>query len=340
VLCGPNGVITVLPDHAHEGDCHEPTNIAAAYSLPAEGAFPGMVAIDEYPKDASGQRVRPEVIAWSDNGNGIAEKSDLDVKTFGAIGAYDGQRAGVGRIVVDATWHHFLNINLRGRLDTAGNPLPGVQGMGFYASAAGLDAYEDIKAYFRNIAVWLSRPKVKSCVAWRAAWWTRWDDVVAMDLRRVKDPFTELNLDHLRLTGRHALDVLGNYAGQCQSLAFIIEFLPIPLAERVLWPILPPHLFKEIDPRFQRRVDTVGDPISVDFAEAALEAVAGMIIYQIAADFGDDRTSVERAAKVEDGGAKLMEKAVRHAIDLAAQDMSSKMRTARSTLLNVTRAMS
>ena len=41
-------------------------------------------------------------------------KPPVRPRCFGAISAYDGDPAGVGRIVCDATWHHFVNINLNG----------------------------------------------------------------------------------------------------------------------------------------------------------------------------------------------------------------------------------
>ena len=37
-----------------------------------------------------------------------------DPRAFGVIGAYDGHQGGVGRIAVDSTWHHFININIDG----------------------------------------------------------------------------------------------------------------------------------------------------------------------------------------------------------------------------------
>ena len=60
------------------------------------------------------ERVKPEVIATSHNSQGIVQKGVVNTRPFGAIGSYDGHRANVGRVLVDATWHHFFNVNLIG----------------------------------------------------------------------------------------------------------------------------------------------------------------------------------------------------------------------------------
>jgi hypothetical protein len=123
VLCGPHGAITVFPDHAHEGDCIVPTSLNS----------------NEYPG-----RVVPEVIARGRNVVGRSKGGFIinDPREFGLLGAYDGHlpAANVGRVLVDSTWHHWFNINLKG-FDKNTN------------------AYKDILAYFRNVAVWLAPPE-------------------------------------------------------------------------------------------------------------------------------------------------------------------------------------
>jgi hypothetical protein len=78
----------------------------------------------------------------------------------GTVGAYDGHQAGVGRVVVHSTWHHFFDINLIG--DNAANrpgfvdPRKALWSQGFTASAEGLRILGQIDQYFRNIVHWLS----------------------------------------------------------------------------------------------------------------------------------------------------------------------------------------
>jgi hypothetical protein len=58
-----------------------------------------------------------------------------------------------------------------------------VKSVGFDYSAAGHSAFEDIKSYYRNIAVWIASPTAQSQMWWRALWWTRWHHRRVMDLR-------------------------------------------------------------------------------------------------------------------------------------------------------------
>ena len=182
ILCGPRGAITVFPDHAHEGDCILPDPAFA-------GEFPGGVAV--------------EVIARGRNVVG-REKGGFvisDPRAFGLLGVWDGHAASggtPGRVVVDATWHHWFNVNLTG-LRTAGG-----------------DTYADILAVFRNIAIWLA-PKGKQAAMRRAG--TRIllltpSLVEHVAVLRDWRPATWYWL------GIEARDALGRIAPQCQSAAW------------------------------------------------------------------------------------------------------------------------
>jgi hypothetical protein len=110
VLCSPWGAIDVLPDHMHEGLVREDADVVVSGTYDVNGTthveFPG-----------GGNRPTPEVIAWATVRGGNVEYGDLgnttvvDHRVFPEIAVYDGERAGVGRIVVDATWHNWLDIN-------------------------------------------------------------------------------------------------------------------------------------------------------------------------------------------------------------------------------------
>jgi hypothetical protein len=91
LLCGPEGVIEYLPDHMHEGLCEVPGDLAQSFT------FAGYATV-EYPGAAGGGEV-PRIVAW-------ARTRNTDNAEFGVVAAYDGHPAGVGRVVVDATWHH------------------------------------------------------------------------------------------------------------------------------------------------------------------------------------------------------------------------------------------
>lgn len=132
--------IEVFPDHPHEGECVVPTNLAAKM---ADGVT------DEWPVAAGGgARVAPEMAALTvSHGNAFPGKEAVTPRSFIAVCAYDGQRANVGRVVTDATWHHFININVK----------PGM------SLLAGRDL-ADIRQYFKNLAVWLMPKHVRRCL--------------------------------------------------------------------------------------------------------------------------------------------------------------------------------
>lgn len=127
-----DGAVTVLPDHMHEGACVVPHD-------PTESRLIGSYVTTYWPGD-----IMPEIVA-----DGIVtahHESDsrfghVEGKTFGVVGAYDGHRVDVGRIAVDSSWHHWIDLNLEG----------------FRASDKGSDHYAAIQLYFRNVAWWTAR---------------------------------------------------------------------------------------------------------------------------------------------------------------------------------------
>lgn len=118
---------------------------------------------DEFPLNAGGTRIVPQVIAWSyvpAGNNARGSKQPTQAHDFGAISAYDGHRAGgKGRVVCDATWHHFVNVNLIGvveggifdEFEFAGEHAS--KHDGYLSSAAGLVALDKIKNCCTNIGV-------------------------------------------------------------------------------------------------------------------------------------------------------------------------------------------
>ena len=137
LLCHPTlGPIDVMPDHPHEGLCFTPAEIQADSARRAE--FPGTEL--------------PFVIAY---GNVVPDppydhaKGTVNPRRFPMISAYDGTVDGVGRIVVDSTWHHWFNMNING------------------IEAAGGDDWDKISRYFLNVARWIARPG--SMARW--CWW-------------------------------------------------------------------------------------------------------------------------------------------------------------------------
>ncbi|MEZ5412639.1 MAG: hypothetical protein R2761_31690, partial [Acidimicrobiales bacterium] len=145
--------IDVLPDHAHESVCYGGADTRQTADFPAG--------------------LRPEVVAWSVSAGRYlndVNKPPTTPKLFGAISAYDGHLAGQGRIVCDATWHHFVNLNLLGLQDPPGTFT---------------DDFHQIAAYYRNILDWLTPPQRRWC-----RWWI--DLVIARYATRLFEEYVPL----------------------------------------------------------------------------------------------------------------------------------------------------
>ena len=263
VLCGPKGIgiIKVLPDHPHESQCTAAANPDATQTLD------GVNFVEFKPATDGGARPLPEVIATSTviAGHTTSGKSGSTVsRSFGAIAAYDGHRASVGRIVTDATWHHFININLTGDSGAGGD-----KGLGFLATPAGQAEYEKIKSYFINIALWISPKKKLSCMRN----WGVLSVIFADRLMEVFDPAITLKnarIVDLVVLGRHARDAIGNFASQCQRVRwtwdFVLEKIPFPpfIDTGDPWRPRPEELkerdlVKEIEPLDMLDLDWVGE---------------------------------------------------------------------------------
>jgi hypothetical protein len=180
LLCSPDGPINLLPDHMHEGICEVPDDLPGRTFSIGERTFP------EYPPcPSTGETLAPEVIATGKVLGGHpspAFNSEIhtptdeltESRTFGLIGAWDGHKVGKGRVVVDSTFHHFVNINLTG--DCYLSQVPGISPddqrfFGFYvpdpSSGRRVPSREYllIQWYYRNIIFWLlpegKRNKIK-----------------------------------------------------------------------------------------------------------------------------------------------------------------------------------
>lgn len=224
VLCGTDGPIDILPDHPHEGHVFDDEDVV----LTQPNEFTGTA---EYPT-VSGVQQKPEQIARAtvQNDHTASDfKGIANSKTFGVIGAYNGHKAKIGRVVVDSTWHHWFDVNLTGRpvsrLDsppyTAANP----KTLGFLATPAGLEALARIDNYFRNVAMWLASPAKQKCMFMRATW-----GIV------LRYPLAERlhGTLHIYELGIAARDAIGRVAGQCAVGRWILEVFPDRFRELVL----------------------------------------------------------------------------------------------------------
>jgi hypothetical protein len=186
LFCGRNGAIGVFPDHMHEGQLVIPASFPAA----------------DWPGGPGGQPI-PEIVSWgTDKRNGAV---------YAITAAYDGELAGVGRIVADSTWHHYFNINLAG----FANPSP---------------TLDTIADYYVNLAVWLSPPAVRAQMrCW--FWW-----------RLASHPAVRMVAGNpLHIIGATALDALGRRTSSCLITQFVWPW-PIRIEERERFPWPPEEL--------------------------------------------------------------------------------------------------
>ena len=189
VMCGPNGLIDVFPDHEHEGEAVTPKKPSAA----------------EWPK-VNGHRELPVVIAWGKIKDPCADKFGQEI---GLVSAYDGHQVNVGRIVADSSWHHWFDFNLLG-LPHRHPPDPYA---GFDATPEGRAILSKLDGYFLNCATWLAPPD-KQAEMRRAAWWSiLWTDRIA-----------ELSIDHpIWHLGAEALQALGLYTSSGAATEWILN---------------------------------------------------------------------------------------------------------------------
>lgn len=154
-MVGRRRVLEVFPDHPHEGECRVPDPLKGSFKLDGNDVL-------EWPADPVGAAVSPEIVASSvSHGDGFPSgptgpKLGLVPKLFAAVAAYDGHRARVGRVVTDATWHHFININL----DGTDSPFTAFT----TAGGADTDAMTRMRRYYVNLATWLMPRKVRRCL--------------------------------------------------------------------------------------------------------------------------------------------------------------------------------
>lgn len=236
LLCGADGRVTVLPDHMHEGQCLIPPDLGRTVS-------PAGTPEREYP-DREGTPYPPDVIATSS-----INRSGAPV--VGVIGAYDGHAVtavtgGVGRVVVDSTWHHWFDMNTEqfsvphaavaaaardGRAPAPSDDAPAA-------------AWEQIRDYMQNVALWLAPPALQRCLRRRGLWLLAHHVDVLMVLR---DRTRELDVDRLVLLGTRGRDAFGRVAPQCEQIRLVFD-LPIRWFEVMRpWPGPPPEWRKELE---------------------------------------------------------------------------------------------
>lgn len=229
----------------------------------------------------------------------------------------------MGRVVTDATWHHFVNVNLTGIPEVPDNALSG-WGLGFLKSPAGEAALEDIRTYYRNLAVWLSPPERIQCMNSRLLWYAMSNGRVLESVLTTRSVGIErVNVRALSLVGRHARDVLGRFVSRCQSQRIILD---------VIADI--PELIAEIDPWNPVVDDKRGDEDDLPLLDLApmLDAALGGSLVMLNEQFPDgDVEDMEKLRTEEVLG--VARKGAAIAFDRARQSLQRSLRQASGALL-------
>lgn len=195
----PSGIIDIMPDHPHEGECKPSTSFTVN-----NVAVPTQIIATSF------------VLGGSTTGGGSG-KALTEPHCFPSIAVWDGRLANAGRIVVDATWHHFVNINLNG-VDSNFGDIPGQQ--------SGLTTvdFHVIRQYYMNISLWMSRTKSWWC--WRRFIWIellRDSQLIEASLNNPVEKIDNISLPDLNSIGSLAEEILSSKFSPSFAREFLIE---------------------------------------------------------------------------------------------------------------------
>jgi len=175
VFRGKNGEwIQVLPDHEHEG----------AVVVPKD--FPE----DVWPSTGKIQPVPKYIAFGTDHRTG---------RRLNLLAAYDGDAVGLGRIISDSSWHHYLNFNLE-RLSADHLDVP---------------AADQIGLFYSNLVVWLAPQQVRTRMANAMFTW------LATHPRMIE----EMSAGALNI-GNLALRLLREVASDCEINELLVAACP------------------------------------------------------------------------------------------------------------------
>lgn len=197
----PSGIIDIMPDHPHEGECKPETSFTVNTVT-----IPTQIIATSF------------VLGGSTTNGGNGGKALTDPHCFPSISVWDGRLANAGRIVVDSTWHHFVNINLNGVESTFDRP--GIQ------PGLNTNDFMVIRQYFMNIAKWMTRRKPMLC-------WRRYvifdlfanSQLVEASLNNPIQNIKEISLADLNSIGSLAEEILASKYNPAFARSFLLELM-------------------------------------------------------------------------------------------------------------------
>ncbi|MEN2413609.1 hypothetical protein [Flavobacterium mesophilum] len=229
----PSGLIDIMPDHPHEGECKPETSFTVN----------GVTV-------ATQNIATSHVLGGSTTGGG--GKALTIPHSFSSIAVWDGRLAKVGRIVVDSTWHHFVNVNLNGSESYFnGDDIPGLQ------SGLTTADFKVIRQYYMNIALWITRNKAFLCLR-RYVWYYLLKDsqLIEASLNYPIEKRENISIADLNSIGALAEEILSEKYSPAFARDFLIEALELVnpnLASKLnIWkPDSPEEIRKKDDKYYQ-----------------------------------------------------------------------------------------
>ncbi len=276
----PSGIIDIMPDHPHEGEMKPETIFSV--TNPSTGAT---------------QNVRTQNIAQSFVVGGIRSgtKDPTIPHCFSSIGVFDGRVANVGRIVVDSTWHHFVNINLQG---------------------FNLATMQVVKQYYKNISKWISRRKLMLC------WYRRYvihaslsDRIIEASTNKPNVRLENIPIADLFSMGQHAMDIVSEEMTPADAVQFELANLEL----------LMPELAAELNPWHPDRDITLDAQHRKWINPKALTAIGiGAGIVKLRDELGIIREGIteEMEAKIE----KIFDQGMRFGLKKATDTFNERVK--------------
>jgi hypothetical protein len=300
VLRHSSGAVDCMPDHPHESECLAPPTVA--------GNFAG---VEEWPTPiGGGARIAADVVSVSVSAGRFVvsgaptpsgTKPPVKPRCFGGISAYNGDAAKVGRIVCDATWHHFVNINLNGAgagVDSLGNPFNGL-----YVGGLPTPEYKKIQQYYLNTVRWLAPIGRRNCWPFLVAALARFDfEMMELALPQPHpcpwDPLVQIGLVAEEVINRHwgpgaAADVVADMLDSIDPASTLAGLLK---AQQGVFG----------DEQAKRKTPTLLPVVELR------RALLGSVVNLIAAKLPDDEASLARLTK--EGHDKLAAELVREGL--------------------------
>ncbi len=200
----PSRIIDIMPDHPHEGECKPETSFTVdGITIPTQHIATSFV------------------LGGSTTNGGAGGKELTQPHSFPSIAVWDGRAANAGRIVVDSTWHHFVNINLNGEgSQNFINDIPGRQ------SGLTTADFNVIRQYFMNIATWMTRRKPFAC--WRR--YILWDlfrnsQIIEASLDNPVERKEKISLADLNSIGSLAEEILSSKYNPAFARSFLLDIM-------------------------------------------------------------------------------------------------------------------